>query len=753
MPSVLSTTATPSDMLASAAAAAAPQHKTAPASADLNDLNDLDVAALWRRYTSRPRAPLRANTQDLTPLLCALHKLSRYAHGDLREQEGRAIAMQISRSSRLYLPADRNIRELARATLPVMMEVLKGSASEAPRPRGVQVALDEFGEHWRELLNEDLQHGRPITLVKSVPLKNAFTVSPSIVVGATLGRFHPPRSTCVASTVSADDATDNQSGHPPLRPRLSLLSVEGGLRLETRLQTGQTPDEDAACEAAMSRMEDILQVAARDHLTLEEVLFRFNRKAGREFQLQMAPDLPPGTSVAHLKVGAAAGETAAPSTELRAQHESTLWFQYRLLAEPSAIDRVVAAAGGQTRLELCRQLVDEAVREESQLLGRNRPSQAGHCRQWLVAGCAVQLCLEASQRGAFRGLRYQFEVPVAQVMSGMTVTERNLMNGVAAHLAGRLSTIGLQVTLDTDSRRPRPTFVSFDCGDPMGCVRLRVESERPEGPASRAVQAPPPADPAGPRSRTKAPSALQVVLEDDRLGEERLGDMDLSLQWRYPHGGRPTPRYFDQLQPLQDQPRWVRTLLSGKNKELYEGAPGAEADPKTLITDGPASSFATDYDTALNEVLEDIRTPGRWSGFAAELAPRFITQCAGWPLGRTLDIHNSLTGSLMSRAGEQLLQLTPVRVARMMLSDHYVAMQGSQLLDIPGDGDCFYAALLASMTPRERSALLEICGCTGPQASSLEHATAALRRHFANHLDLYRSGYREQITQLHALMQ
>jgi hypothetical protein len=192
--------------------------------------------------------------------------------------------------------------------------------------------------------------------------------------------------------------------------------------------------------------------------------------------------------------------------------------------------------------------------------------------------------------------------------------------------------------------------------------------------------------------------------------------------------------------------------MQGDDFEMMVGSTQGAPEPVFLLDEDIDSRFAMYYDMALDELLADLQTPRRYTDFSSEVAPRLIVDCPGWPVGRQLDIHNVLTGSLMLQTGLRVGGLPPVRIVRHAAGHHYMALQNGVLLSIPGAGDCFYLSVLAAMEPNERAELLDAAGCTGPQARNLDQAALALRQHLARHLSQHREHYRDQLVQLECLI-
>jgi hypothetical protein len=186
-------------------------------------------------------------------------------------------------------------------------------------------------------------------------------------------------------------------------------------------------------------------------------------------------------------------------------------------------------------------------------------------------------------------------------------------------------------------------------------------------------------------------------------------------------------------------------LTGGEDPDAAMGATGGTLDPALLLDPETQASFAHVFDATVDQLLQDIRTPRQWTDFSADLSPRVLVDVPAWPVGRTLDIHDAQTGTLMLRFGEPMADRLPVRVARWPQADRYAAVQGEHLLTMPPGGDGFYAAVLGSMVPEERLELLQAAGCTESAAQWLGPSATRLREHLAKHLDRHREDYRSAI--------
>lgn len=730
-------------------------------------LRQEDADRLWQHYRTY-RDPLPAGVQDLAPLVWDLFRVKDWPAGEAQFQHLRDIAMAISRSPRLYLPGHDGFRQVARAVANPMAHLLDGQGRFFVCRPGVVAALKEFSRAWTEWLNALPVDSKPVTLAKAVPIHGPFAASAASVVGVTLGACHPPAGTCLASSTASPDTA--------APPRLTLWSEAGGLRLEgapqtqAELQAADAEDSPSPLELHLFLLQDALDATVRAGGPLQEALDRFHRDAAPEFQLQVAAPLSEAAATAPLEPTHHSGARAMA------------WFDYRLLAEPGALDRLVTSPAASKRLDLCRRLGHDITAREAEMTRTHYRVPAHQLREWLVAGCAVQVGLEAVQLRQRHGQRFEFKVPVHEVFHRMTPLEQSVMTGVVGGLHALLP--GVRTAQDVLSPPEPPpagiTYLSMDGGDPMGCVVLKEDRQADDATAEdctlhpdlEALLASIDAEPLRNRSHDARfePGAHDVDIhihpevqdQDDPViapfaalqlqrhaREESLAQLrrDQSIDVAiHLHGDarNSTAHRFAELRPAAS-PAWLGLLTRGDDLEAAMGATGDTLDPALLLDPETLASFAHVFDDAVDQLLHDLRTPRQWTDFSADLSPRVLVDVPAWPVGRTLDIHDAQSGTLMLRFGEPMADRLPVRVARWPQGDRYAAVQGGHLLTTPADGDGFLSAVLTSMVPEERLELLRAAGCTEAGAQWLGPSVTQLRKHLAQHLDQHRERYRSSI--------
>ncbi len=766
-PSALAASSTPPGTPAGPAGATGGAAAQAP-------LTQRDADRLLARYRTYVD-PLPAHVQDVAPLVWDLFKVKDWPLGEAQFQYLRDIAMTISRSPRLHLSGDEGFREVARAVAPHMKQLLAPKGLFFDCGPGVAASLKEFNNKWEAWLNESHVESRPVTLVKSVPIHGPLSASIASVAGVTLGAGHPPAGTCLASSPPGPGGASQPL--LTLRSEPAALRMEGAPQTDAQLAAADAQDSPTALEMHFFQLQDALEATVKAGGCLQDALDRFNRDAAPEFQLTVARHLPPAAARAELQPTGRSGARVMA------------WFDYRLLTMPDALDRWVTEPATQRRLQLCRMLGRQFTAREMNMARKHHPGLLPSVRDWLVAGCAVQVCLETTQLKQRGGQRFDFKVPVHEVFQRMTPTERSLMEqvlcGVRPHLPGMPP---IRELLSLPERYHADiTYLSMDGGHPMGCVVLRDDrhADAPDdlhapgdadaaGSAASndfslhpdheallaALEAGPLPDwddedpvglPAGhnnamPLDGDEALTARFTALQierDERLAQLRYEQsLDAAIHI-HPRGPERAIQRFEELRPTIS-PAWTDELVASEARGAAAGASGDSVDPALLLSPETLASLAPTFSAAVDQLLRDIRTPMRWTDFSADLSPRLLVDLAAWPVGRTLDIHDAQTGALMFRFGEPMADRVPVRVARSPQGDRYAAVQGAETLLSPND-DGFYTSVLAAMAPKERLELLKAAGCTESTAEWVGPSVSKLREHLAGHLEQHQEDYRSSI--------
>lgn len=651
-------------------------------------------------------------TLDLTPLLYRLHALTCLPpYGSTWLQCIDEVAHQIARSARIHIPADDAFRRLALETRPLMDQLLSAATLKDLRPPGMQAALQQFHEAWTGWLTTPTRPTQPLTLHKAVPLEAPLILSYGVVLPVTLGDLHPDGRRLLASTAGHGEGVCNVQGPLSSQSLLSMSGVPGGLRLVTGPQAhsaGPPSEGRQALEYARTQWQRVMTSGPSQGLTLLTALAQYNEIVPAELQLQFSPDLP----------GEMAHATLQPGTY--SSQQTLIWFDYSLLATSGGLDEQISDPTARSLLLRSRSHAQLDVATELAWLRRRTCVSPRDLRPLLVQGCMVQNWLEALELPWRSKATFRFDLPVSAVMEQLTTTEQSVVKAVTETLLASEAYAAVakldQLSIRKDPPPPprldaspmRPVHYLLDqSGAPMGCLLLTQWAE------DRAVTT---------------------------VSSRRRPYQQASME------------NFSQLLKQRIQPSWVSRLPLNPPQEPGTDEGSWWAVP-LLAPAGTSPASAASQDTMINDLLQEIRQPGHWTGFSAELAPRLLVDCPGWPVGRSLDIVNADTGTLLSRAGRPVAGAAPVTVARLAEAQHYVAVVQEALIEVPADGDCFYVAVLASLSAKERESLLRASGCAPHERQSLAPAVAALRQHFANHLSDHRDHYRDQILRLHALLQ
>ncbi len=150
--------------------------------------------------------------------------------------------------------------------------------------------------------------------------------------------------------------------------------------------------------------------------------------------------------------------------------------------------------------------------------------------------------------------------------------------------------------------------------------------------------------------------------------------------------------------------------------------PARPARPAPARPQAPARPpRATPQQAALvAQAAREIRTMHEWRGLGGEIVPHVIVTLPGWPTGCSLHIRN-MQGAMLDEFGPPLAAgKTPVTLLLNAGEGHYSAHINGQRVPVPAGGDCFYRAILVSMSSEDRTAFLESVGAdpTEPYAAA-----------------------------------
>lgn len=438
------------------APASQPQPAVSPASPFL------DIDRLWQRYLQH-RDPVPPGVHDLSHVLYALLNLIRDTSGADEERQLHEIAMLLSRCSRLILPVDPGIREMAHSASSLVLAMLAPGGTQGPRAPGVQVALDELATHWKNALTDRRAAHQPVVIVKSVPLHEPLLICPAVVTGVSLGPLQPPLDGFLARTPAPPPVRVQDGARVPQQPLLAITRAGDRLRIEVAPQDARAWQADGSrLQEVLHSLEFALMLSMRQGKGLEAAVQRFNRGVAPPLHLTTAPAL------------SESARCAALQPEPGSYAESILWFDYAWLQTPGSLDEAMRCTDARDRLDAVRRSVQDAAEVEINQLQPYLPAAFRPFRAALVVGCAIQLCLEAAGRHAPLGTDFHFLVPAHELSSRMTSTERTLVQSILASLVHQFPTLDLAWMNRPAHGRPSPTYVSMDRGSPMGCVAMRT---------------------------------------------------------------------------------------------------------------------------------------------------------------------------------------------------------------------------------------------------------------------------------------
>jgi hypothetical protein len=683
------------------------------------------------------------NTLDLLPILQGLHALQDLPVDDpARIDQCEAFADQIARCSAAYLVPDSGTRDLIQATRASMaQEVLNPVSRSASRPVGVQNVLDLFLPRWEETLTTYEARRETLLVAKPAVLSAPLLVASAVGTGTWLGEL-PPRPGILLGATIEDIPLGDALGHP----LLALRNSPWGLHIAV---PPQLPAGDAKLDT--ERALDDLQMELFEAVggaSLATAVDNYNQKAYPPLRLVLRPDVPRELTNAVVQPYAVN------------VIEQEIWFTYELLAEDSVLDEQIADDDHLVSILKNARVLAQSMEQNATPGKVLRRLPAGEIyRPMLLRGCAVQLMLERLLGERAGDRTATFGVPLGHVETLMSATERSVWADMKQKREMWSAGNGEGRAAAAAATQMQGSYVERSTGQPMGSLLLREMTDHfldddDEEDVYRDIDihagdhcVPDISQPSRP---AKVPRQADPVQRKDVSR-----DLHPTQQWWYQalmayKQVKQGTLHFDNLKPFRLQPSWLKNTVNPAHAPDVT-AP-VEFEPQDTQAPGAEhlmTPFAANFDREMRTILEQIREPGSWASFSAELPPRFITACPGWPAGRPLHIHHVDNGAQLFCSELAGKDRPPVVVALDLKNSHYQGVSEGTLLENDLDGNCFYAAVLASLPKEEREALLSACGVQHVETCFLPEATAALRHHFANHLALNMEAYRDRILQLH----
>lgn len=130
---------------------------------------------------------------------------------------------------------------------------------------------------------------------------------------------------------------------------------------------------------------------------------------------------------------------------------------------------------------------------------------------------------------------------------------------------------------------------------------------------------------------------------------------------------------------------------------LLEAPSPKRARTDALCATGPVGAALDKVRLKGLDVLVGWIQDSHWASEAGDIAPQFITRVPNWPAGRALEVHVPERPGKPYAFGPSEAGKAPVRVWRE--DNHYQALVGPDRakVEVPGDGNCFFHAVLRAM--------------------------------------------------------
>ncbi|WP_092947710.1 hypothetical protein [Roseateles sp. YR242] len=665
---------------------------------------------------------------------------------------------------------------------------LKGGALQpdkwpAAPSSGLRQSYEWVARQWELLLPSQPVQGNDtlrVILTKPRPVIDLPSVTIDIPLGRQLVNKSVPPGAVLAQTTAL-----NMAGQP--RCQL-VLRKDRMLALVSGQSHNNYPDSLSACQA-----EQLAAITALDASpTLRAFVARYNASKHGTSKLQFS-----GIGTQDLVQNAALSPLPPLShLERRLQCSYKALGEYTDAAKSDALKSLIPQFP-EVHERLKAACLTAKALEQRHLHKAANTWPSGRCgtRPGLLQGCAAQLLMDtvaAVERRAGATTQREgcanlcFNTPLARTASLLRPFEQAVLQSmctdisavsdfVRKHLTSTqcdavreahgtitklvkelLAATHASVTAAISSRSGRPAETNAPPGD-MAWPNIGMHSGLPMAILSlRSPAAHVTAEAARPRPASPTATAGQAYLDAAQLLKSFDASLDAALEqpaWlqQFLNGEAPFSRDDSGPQAL---PYTLPNTPLGNPVPAAHKTPGVTRANLADRTDPGGRSgrqaapplTAANFQLRMDQFVSEIKTPGNWEGFSAELGPHFLVDCQAWPGHRSLEIVDRETGQLRAKFGNTSPGVTPAIVA--LKNSHYSPVLNGRLLTAPTNGDCFYYSILMALGKADGPALLDTIGV--PPDGSMAQATKALREHFGGHLDWNRDDYEQAIIKLYS---
>lgn len=172
----------------------------------------------------------------------------------------------------------------------------------------------------------------------------------------------------------------------------------------------------------------------------------------------------------------------------------------------------------------------------------------------------------------------------------------------------------------------------------------------------------------------------------------------------------------------------VARMPNGEWRAVGFGRGGGKRPANAPAEQGPSKPKGSP-----SAVSRSIRTPGIWDTQVMELVPAIITRLASWPQNRSLLIvdeitaHHSWSVRFTPGQAESIYpmgyhpgQSSTDIVLRRSAQNHYSLVLRDRVVEIPGDGDCFFNAVARGLNEGQAQATFSMQGLRNAAADYID---------------------------------